>query len=251
MHLKALITGASSGIGFAYAKYLSNHRWDLSLISNNEERSKQAKINLAYENAKFYTADLGKPDSIKSIVNSQRTPDLIVANAGIAVNGPIGELSTDEKNHAYYLMCGGVIDLIEGFLPSMIERGNGRIVIISSIGAITAMPKSSIYSSIKSGVYAYGKSISAELKDSGISVTISLPGYVRTSAHKRAGLDHLEKKVPNWMWIKAEQVVKETEKASLNKKTEVVPGKVYKITRPFLRFKTAIDIWKSITKRNQ
>ena len=104
MNLKALITGASSGIGFAYAKYLSNHRRDLSLISNNEERSKQAEVNLAYENAKFYTADLGKPDSIKSIVNSQRTPDLIVANAGIAVNGPIGQLSTDEKNLAYYLM---------------------------------------------------------------------------------------------------------------------------------------------------
>ena len=250
MNLKALITGASSGIGFAYAKYLSNHRWDLSLISNNEERSKQAKINLAYENAKFYTADLGKPDSIKSIVNSQRTPDLIVANAGIAVNGPIGQLSTDEKNHAYYLMCGGVIDLIEGFLPSMIERGNGRIVIISSIGAITAMPKSSIYSSIKSGVYAYGKSISAELKDSGISVTVSLPGYVRTSAHKRAGLDHLEKKIPSWMWVNANEVVKETEKASKNGKTEIIPGKVYKFTKPFLKFNSAINIWQSITKRN-
>ena len=48
MNLKALITGASSGIGFAYAQYLSNQGWDLSLISNNEERSKQAEINLAY-----------------------------------------------------------------------------------------------------------------------------------------------------------------------------------------------------------
>ena len=90
-------------------------------------------------------------------------------------------------------MCGGVIDLIEGFVPKMIKNGGGRIVIISSIGAITAMPKSSIYSSIKSGIYAYGKSISAELKDKNISVTISLPGYVRTEAHRRAGLDHLEK----------------------------------------------------------
>ena len=72
MNLKALITGASSGIGFAYAKYLSNHRWDLSLISNNEERSKQAKINLAYENAKFYTADLGKDLAAAFLNDSNR-----------------------------------------------------------------------------------------------------------------------------------------------------------------------------------
>jgi short-subunit dehydrogenase len=76
-------------------------------------------------------------------------------------------------------MCGGVIDLIEGFVPKMIKKGDGRIVIISSIGAITAMPKSSIYSSINLALYAYGKSISAELKNKDISVTVSLPGYVR------------------------------------------------------------------------
>ena len=147
-------------------------------------------------------------------------------------------------------MCGGVIDLIEGFVPKMIKNGGGRIVIISSIGAITAMPKSSIYSSIKSGIYAYGKSISAELKNKNISVTISLPGYVKTEAHKRAGLDHLEKKIPNWMWINADQVVKETEKASKKGKTEIIPGKVYKFTKPFLKFESAIGIWQSITKRN-
>ncbi len=249
MTLKALITGASSGIGFAYSKYLASQGWDLSLISNNEERSKKAELDLAYQNAQFYLYDLGKPDSIKSILSSQKVPDLIVANAGIAINGQIGELNHSEKNHAYYLMCGGVIDLIDGFAPKMIERGSGRIVIISSIGAITAMPKSSIYSSIKSGVHAYGKSISAELKNNGISVTVSLPGYVRTLAHNKAGLDHLEKKVPKWMWVTPEQVVLETEKASIKGKAEIVPGIVYKITKPFLNFNIALNTWKSITKR--
>ena len=132
----------------------------------------------------------------------------------------------------------------------MIERGSGRIVIISSIGAITAMPKSSIYSSIKSGIYAYGKSISAELKHKGINITVSLPGYVRTSAHRRAGLNHLETKIPKWMWISPETVVKETEKASRNGKTEIIPGIIYRITKPFLKFQSAINIWRSITKRN-
>ena len=188
---------------------------------------------------------------MKYITENFQTPDLIVANAGVAVNGAIGKLDEKEKNDAYYLMCGGVIDLIEGFVPKMIKNGGGRIVIISSIGAITAMPKSSIYSSIKSGIHAYGRSISAELKNKNISVTVSMPGYVKTAAHKRAGLDHLEKKVPSWMWINADQVVKETEKASKNGKTEIIPSRVYRITKPFLKFESAINIWRSITKRNQ
>ena len=250
MNKKALITGSSSGIGFAYAKYLSKKDWNLDLISHDIRRSEKSEIELNYQKASFYKADLSKIESIKNIINNFETPDLIVANAGIAINGSIGKLTKAEKEDAYYLMCGGVIDLIEGFVPRMIDKGSGRIVIISSIGAITAMPKSSIYSSIKSGVHAYGRSISAELKDSGISVTVSMPGYVRTSAHKRAGLDHLEKKVPNWMWINAEDVVKETEKASQKGKSEIIPGKIYKITKPFLKFESVINLWKKITKRN-
>ena len=250
MDKRALITGSSSGIGFAYARHLSEKDWNLDLISNDSIRSEKSKIELNYKKASFYKADLSKIESIKNIIDNFETPDLIVANAGIAINGSIGRLTRAEKEDAYYLMCGGVIDLIERFVPRMIDKGSGRIVIISSIGAITAMPKSSIYSSIKSGVHAYGRSISAELKDKGISVTVSMPGYVRTRAHKRVGLDHLEKKVPSWMWINPEDVVKETEKASKAGKTEIIPGKVYKITKPFLRFESAINVWKKITKKN-
>ena len=250
MKSRALITGASSGIGFSYAKYLRNEGWYLDLVSLNKERLRESEENLKYTNSSFYSTDLRKIESVKYIIENFQTPNLIVANAGIAVNGAIGKLDEKEKNDAYYLMCGGVIDLIEGFVPKMIKNGGGRIVIISSIGAITAMPKSSIYSSIKSGIHAYGRSISAELKNKNVSVTVSMPGYVKTAAHKRAGLDHLEKKVPRWMWVNADQVVKETEKASKDGKTEIIPGRVYRITKPFLKFESVINIWRSITKRN-
>ena len=250
MKSRALITGASSGIGFAYAKHLSKEGWILDLISENEERSIRSKEALDYLNANFYLADLSKKSSIKEIISNYETPDLIVANAGIAINGSIGKLGELQKEDAYYLMCGGVIDLIEGFVPKMIKKGSGRIVIISSIGAITAMPKSSIYASAKAGIYAYGKSISAELKNKGISVTVSLPGYVETKAHKKAGLDHLKSKVPSWMWISANKVVNQTEKASKKGKSEVIPGIVYKLTKPFLKFSAAINVWRAITKKN-
>ena len=250
MTKRALITGSSTGIGFEYARYLSNKGWDLDLISQHKTRSMESKKKLSCEKAQFHIFDLGKKDSINSIVNNFETPDLIVANAGIAINGAIGDIKQDEKEYYYYLMCGGVIDLIEGFIPKMLHKKNGRIVIISSIGAKVSMPKSSLYSSIKAGIYAYGKSISTELKNQNISVTVSLPGYVKTEAHERAGLDHLLKKVPKWMWVTPEQVVIETEKASLKGKLEIIPGKVYKIVKPFLNLKIAVSIWKMITKRN-
>ncbi len=250
MKFRALITGASSGIGYAYAKHLSNEGWILDLISENSERSIKSKKTLDYPDANFYLSDLSKKSSIKEIVSNFKTPDLIVANAGIAINGSIGKLNELEKDCAYYLMCGGVIDMIEGFVPKMIERGNGRIVIVSSIGAITAMPKSSIYASAKAGVYVYGKSISAELRDKGIAVTVSLPGYVKTNAHNKAGLNHLKSKVPSWMWVSAKNVVNQTERASKKGKSEIVPGMVYKFTKPFLKFRAANNIWRAITKRS-
>ena len=250
MTKRALITGSSTGIGFEYARYLSNKGWDLDLISQHKTRSIESKKKLSCEKAQFHIFDLGKKDSINSIINNFETPDLIVANAGIAINGAIGDIKQDEKEYYYYLMCGGVIDLIEGFIPKMLHKKNGRIVIISSIGAKVSMPKSSLYSSIKAGIYAYGKSVSTELKNQNISVTVSLPGYVKTEAHERAGLDHLLKKVPKWMWVTPEQVVMETEKASLKGKLEIIPGKVYKIVKPFLNLKIAVSIWKMITKRN-
>ena len=246
---KALITGASSGIGLEYAKYLNQHGWSLDLVSNNEERSKTARDFFQGTDTNYYHYDLSKQDSVLELLNEIDCPDLIVANAGITKYGAAGSINKQEKRDLFYLLCNGVIDLIEEFIPSMINQGEGRIIIVSSIGAITPMPKSSIYASAKSAIYSYGQSLAKELSNKNISVTVSLPGYVRTDAHARAGLDHLKSKVPNWMWVSAEQVVKETERASIKKKSEIIPGIVYKLVRPFLKLSLANLIRNGMTKR--
>ena len=246
---KALITGASSGIGFQYAKYLSHRGWSLDLVSFDRDRSQKAREFFKDKKCFYHHLDLSKRESVQKLINSIDCPDLIVANAGVTMISEVGQSSEIQRDSMYYLLCGGVIDLIEGLTSQLKNKKFSRIVIISSIGAITPMPKSSIYASAKSGIYSYGRSINEELKKDNISVTLSLPGYVRTNTHKRAGLDHLEKKIPFWMWVSAEKVVKLTEKASLAGKNVVIPGIAYKFIRPFLGMKITSKVWKFINKR--
>ena len=245
----ALVTGFSSGIGFEYSKFLSERGWELSLVSQNKENAAAAYKALDNPFSRYHLADLSNYEGVSSITEAFKCPDLIVANAGITQYGNAGSLSQKQKGDLFYLLCLGVIDLIEHYLPEMISKQTGRIVIISSIGAITPMPKSSIYAAAKSAIFSYGQSLSKELLKYNIPVTVSLPGYVHTNAHKRAGLDHLNQKVPKWMWIQSKKVVKETEKASLKGKSKVIPGIIYKLVKPFLQISLANSIWNRITRR--
>ena len=247
----ALITGFSSGIGFEYSKYLAANNWDLELVAQNPEKAKKSFDLLSHAHSRYHLCDLSKPKGVKDMVSKINQPNLIIANAGITKYGAIGSISKSDRESLFYLLCHGVIDLLEEYVPSMIRKGEGRIVIISSIGAITPMPKSSIYASAKSAIYSYGQSLAKELSDKNISVTVSLPGYVHTEAHDRAGLNHLKHKVPSWMWVSADQVVIETEKASLKNKSRVIPGIVYKLVSPFLKMSIANKIWTALTKRKK
>jgi len=245
----ALITGGSSGIGLAYAEYLLKEGWAVQIVSKNEDRSLEAVSKLNNPNVKNYIYDLTKRDSIEKLFEQADKPNLIVACAGEAINGKADNYSDREKDNAYYLMCGGVIDLIQKYIPHLSAQKNSRVVIISSIGAISPMPKSSIYASAKAAIYAYGRSLNEELKN--VSVTVSLPGYVKTDIHLKSGLDHLNKKIPSWMWVTVEKVVYETEKASLKGKSAVILGIVYKLASPILGSNLANREWRSLSRRNE
>ena len=246
---KALLTGFSSGIGFAYAKHLANNGWHLDLVSQNKERSLSALEDLNYDHCSVHSCNLSSSAELHNLMKEISTPDLLIANAGIGINGSVGKNSSKDIQDATYLMFGGVIGLIEYFLPKMKEKNSGRVVIISSIGALIPMPKSSIYAAIKSGIYAYGRSLNEELENTNVSVTVSLPGYVRTNIHQRSGLEHLTRKIPNWMWVSADKVVTETEKASIKGKSRIIPGFLYRITSIFFNLKITKIIWKTFNAR--
>ncbi len=247
----ALITGASSGIGRAYARHLASQGYNLVLVSKDISRLDRISQELNGSTLLKLPVDLSKREGVELLLTKIPTPEIVVANAGITMSAQVGETNQKARDSLYYLLCGGVIDLLETLVPKMKIGNGGRIVIISSIGALTPMRKSSLYASAKAAIARYGDSLAEELKDTEINLTVALPGYVRTNAHERAGLNHLKTQVPNWMWLTAEQTVEETEQASLKGKTLIIPGTIYRYVRPLLGSSLANTVWRKLTARRE
>ena len=109
----ALITGGSSGIGLAYAQYLDRHGWQLTLSAQTPVKLNQAQKSLEHP-ADIVPANLALPSGVAEITRHSAVPDLLIANAGITRSAVVGSLSARESSELQYLLCGGVIDLVQG-----------------------------------------------------------------------------------------------------------------------------------------
>ena len=248
----ALITGASSGIGRAFAQYYTEAGFDLVLIGRDVEQLTvvSEEVIAAGATCQILLADLSESDGVKSVLASCPQPDVVVANAGITIAGRAGTRDWSDLEQMSYLLGVGVAQLLEGIVPAMTERGSGDILIVSSIASLITMPNSAMYAASKSFVTAYGRSLAAETERFGVRVCVLCPGYVHTNLHERAGLSHLEKQVPGWMWISSDTVVQEGIRGLRRKKVVVVPGLVYRSVRPFLNSRVAQRLWRQLTKRH-
>ncbi len=249
----ALITGASSGIGKEYALRLAHDDYNIIAIGRNGYALKNVirqMPTLREESHKYLCADLSTKQGIKKVVNEAKVAEVVIANAGQTLAANIGDTSPSDREKLHYLLCGGVIDLAEAFLPIMESNREGRFVIISSIAAYVPMPKSAVYAAAKSSVSAYGRSAHLETKKFNVCVTTAHLGYVRTDIHTQAGLDHLEKKVPRILWSEPGFIVKAAEKASKAGKMEIIPGIIYRVSLPFLSSQFVKKIWQLLVSRN-
>lgn len=247
----ALITGASSGIGKAFALHYADAGFDLVLVGRDLEQLTLVSEEVVANGAtcQICIADLSVPDGVKSVLACCPQPDVVVANAGVTIAGRVGTREWADLEQMSYLLGVGVAQLLEGIVPAMTQRGSGDILIVSSIASLITMPNSVMYAASKSFVTAYGRSLAAETERFGVRVCVLCPGYVHTNLHERAGLSHLEKQVPRWMWITSETVVQAGIKGLHRKKIVVVPGRVYRSVRPFLNSRAAQRLWRQLTKR--
>ena len=246
----ALITGASSGIGRAYSRHLASQGYKLILVSKDIRRLNSISEELSSSTMLKLAIDLSQRDGVEFLITKIPVPEIIIANAGITLSSEVGRTSKEDRDSLYYLLSGGVIDLLEDLVPKMKREKRAYRYCFKhwrSYSYAEVFP----LCECKAAIARYGDSLAQELRGTGIQVTVSLPGYVRTDAHNRAGLGHLNTQIPNWMWLTPEQTVTETERASLRAKTLIVPGKVYRYVRPFLGSAIASAVWQRLTSRRR
>ncbi len=257
---RVAITGASAGIGAAFAHRLAVDGYDLVLIGRDLARLQAVAEDAARNGAKsqIIVADLATSTGVDQMLDeldlnalSHGALPMVILNAGVTLAAKVGQTAPAEADRVVTLLATGVMRAAERVVPAMVAAGGGQVIIVSSIAAFTPMKKSAIYAASKAFSTSYARSVDLEVRSSGVRVLAVCPGYVRTGLHEKAGLGHLRRSVPRFMWLEAEQVVEESLKALRRGRSVLVPGVVYRITRPFLNLRFLQRLWGRLTKRSR
>jgi short-subunit dehydrogenase len=189
----ALITGASSGIGRALALEFAAGGFNVFLTG----RDRNALETVAAEcrnrsrlQADIFCADLSDPDSTNSLIGeiSNKRIDVLINNAGFGVKGDFAETGLDEELKLLEVQLSAMLKLTKAALPNMIAQKSGHILNVASVYSFSPVPGQSVYSACKSFIFSFSSSLRAELKDSGVSVTVLCPGITQTEFRARAGI---------------------------------------------------------------
>ncbi len=224
----ALVTGATAGIGAAFARRLARDGCDLVLVARDRERLDKAAAELSGESGRDVTvlsADLATDAGIAAVEERLRTHpvDLLVNNAGFGhrakfLGVPVGDELAMLKVHVE-----AVLRLTTAALPSMVERRRGGIVNVASVAAF--FPRGT-YGASKAWVVSFSRSVRHEVAADGVRVLALCPGFTHTEFHNRAGID--ASGVPEQMWLDADSVVDTALRDLRAGRAVSVPGWRYK-----------------------
>ena len=229
MNKTVLITGASSGIGFALAKLFAQDNYDLVLVAKDAEKLKQAAQRLQNETTTIYTIakDLSIPKSpneiYEEVKKKQIQIDVLINNAGFATYGLFIENDLEKELEELQLNIVTLTHLTKLFAREMVMRKTGTILNIASTAAFLPGPLMAVYYASKAYVLSFSEALANELHGTGISLSILAPGPTKTGFVKRA---HLEKsKLFQGDVMDVDEVAKIAYKGLLQKKTLIIPGR--------------------------
>lgn len=238
----ALVTGASAGIGAAFARHLAKEGYDLLLVARRAERLEQLAAELRQQHGlrcEVFAADLTDTVAPAAIVEFAKSKslniDVLINNAGLSGSTAFAKTAWPSLAAEIQLMVTAVTELCHLVIPGMLERGWGRILNVSSIAAMSPPGASLLYTGIKSYVLNMSQSLDMELKPQGINVTALCPGFTRSEFHDAMGTRSAADKLPAILWQESEDVVREGWDAVMMGKAICVPGTVNKLVASGIR----------------
>ncbi|MEU4094691.1 SDR family oxidoreductase [Streptomyces sp. NPDC026673] len=205
----SLITGATAGIGAAFARRLANDGHALVLVARDEQRLEEcaAELRRAYAvTVEVLPADLSTDKGIEAVEarlrDRERPVGVLVNNAGFGNRGAFGDVPMADELTMLKVHCEAVLRLTGAATGAMRERGRGFVINVASVAAF--VPRGT-YGASKAWVVSFTQGLARELAGTGVRLLALCPGFVRTEFHERAGMD--TGNIPGWAWLDADKVV--------------------------------------------
>lgn len=231
---RALVTGASSGIGLAFAGVLAAEGCDLILTARRLDRLEalarelrtghQVEVDVIAEDL----ADPHAPGRLcEAISGKSLAVDILVNNAGFGVPGSYAGTTWQQQRDFLQVLVVSLAELTHRLLPGMIDKRWGRIINVASLaGLMPGVAGHTLYAAAKAFVISFSESLGLEAADYGVNVTASCPGFTMTEFHDVTGTREQVSRIPAFMWLDAETVARGSYDAVMAGTTVYVPGRV-------------------------
>ncbi len=229
----ALVTGASSGIGEAFSRRLARDAHDLVLVARGSAALESLAGELRREtgaSVECLPADLtvdGDLRRVEARVRADPGFDLVVNNAGVGTAGAFADQDVDREEQQIRLNVLALMRLTHAAVASMLPRGRGAVVNVSSLAGLGPYPFTATYGATKAFVNSLTEALAEELRGSGVQVQALCPGFTRTRFQERAGVDPAT--VPGFAWMTPEAVVDASLAALARGDLLCVPGAGYRL----------------------
>ncbi|AHI23431.1 mycolate reductase [Corynebacterium vitaeruminis] len=233
MNARAVVTGASQGIGRAIARDLAAMGYNLILVARREEILKELADELEKKHAivaEVRACDLADETARAALIEELqgREINILISSAGIASFGPFLKQDWGYETKQFSLNATAVFELTHAVLPGMVARGTGAICNVGSVAGNGPIPNNATYVFTKAGVNAFTEALHYELKGTGVTCTLLAPGPVREAEIPAEEQSIVDKVVPDFLWTTYESCSRETLEAMAAGKRRVVPGPLSK-----------------------
>ncbi len=227
----ALITGASAGIGEAFAKELASRQTNLVLVARSQDKltrlaeDLQTKFGIQVNVVAQDLIQLDAPIKVFEIVKQQgQVIDLLINNAGLGDYGPFAERSLERQSAIVKLNILATVEMTHLFLPGMQQRGSGGIINLSSISAFQSIPYLAVYAASKAFVLHFSEALWAENKAKGVQVMALCPGPTHTDFFAEAEMERNAALMARQSYESPEDVVKKALEALAEGRSNLITG---------------------------